>query len=417
MYPEFAYTKAMQLILAIVASSINFIVVYLIANLILLVYGERAGVRQKSTFAFLIGIILNTAWSYAVYFSVGVQSFSPTVYSFVVNPNPIFALLYYLIGIKVLKLSPVRSIKLMGYVYMYYMLIKSLVPMLASIFFVQQPGRYNYLLDVFKNLVIFVVFTGILFATKIALQYNKKVIKLRDNVFINLKKELVIYTVKSTIIYFLLVCVPLFFQEKIVINLVIFIVFVLLFSFFILWDMYIYKKNDVENKNAHIGILLKGILTEHDGDISEITRRMNENPSFLSILVNKCIYAEKMKVKMSVALKSRLDDLYIDNVDACIVVACLLDNAIEAAAVSQQKIVSFAIGAMDYAGKLIIINNSTDAPVDTDKILNQSIKSKYDHHSKGLATVRNIISKYGNCAFQLTYNSNSVSAYFQLKQN
>lgn len=455
MYPEFAYSRAMQFVLAMISFISAHIFVYCIANVILFIHGEKATSKQKHIFAFWVGGILNTAWTYAVYFIGGMNSFSQTVYALVVTPNPVFALLYYLIGEKVLKLPPLRSVKLMGHVFIFYIIIKSFNRLLGSILFTQPSGRYNYMVDSFQQITLFVVILAIFFVANRALKHNANILALRDSLFVNFKIELAIYFAKSTMIYLIMVMVPMFIPNNIMANLVVFAVLALILALTILLDMYGASKNDVANKDAHISVLSKSIdefsgvkhdfynilqtyggylevenldglrqyhqsllnLTVRTGEATDLRQKMNENPALVSLLIDKCDYAERMSVKASIELHSSLCDLSIDNIDVCRAVGCLLDNAIEAAAISEKKKVSFAVEPKQNGGKLLIISNSTASPVDTNQILLSGVTSKPGHLGKGLVIVREIVGRYGNCTFRLAYYHYEFSVYIEIRQS
>lgn len=413
MYPEFAYSRAMQLILAGISFLTAYIFIYFIANLILQLYGERASVRQKSIFALLFGVVLDSGWVYLIYIIGGMKSFSDTAYLLIVTSSPIFALLCFCIGIKLFKLSPIRSIKLMGYIYMYFISIKSLSRLVGSIFFVQQPGPYNYMQDAFYRLTFCIVFLAIYRGTQYIIKRYNYVIDLRDNLFINLKKELLIYFIKAALMYLFAVGVPLIVKERIAANVFVFAVFVLSMALTIMRDINMSLKNKVKDNLAHIAILTKGISVTYMGDAVNLKDKINANPSLILILLSKIEYAKKMDVKISVTLLSRLNSFHINNVDVCMVVDCLLDNAIEAAALSEQKKVSFAIKSKSSSEKLIVISNSTKAPVCTESIVFSGIT----HGEDGIATVRKIASKHGNCIFHLSYYDYMLTAYFAMRES
>jgi len=411
MYSEFAYSRTMQVILAVMTFIFTFVFIYLIAILILHIFDEKAGRKQKAVFAFLVGGVLNTIWAYAVYFIGGMRSFTPIVYALVVNPNPIFALLYYIIGVKVLKIPPIRSIKMMGHVYLYYVIVQIFNRILNTLFFVQATDRYNYMLDAACQFTLLCVVWIIYLATKYLIRRYNYTINL--NLFIDFKKELVLYILKTTFIYLMIVGLPLYISNQIVANLIIFFIFILIFLLTNLWELYQSVKNEVGYKDEYIHVLSRDNANSHE-EVSYLQKRMKENPSLISILIGKCDYAKKMNVKLSMKLLSRTDNFYINNIDICRIVDCLLENAIEAAAVSERKSVSFTVVSKSCGEKLIIINNSTTLPVETNKIIFRGITTIYERQGKGISTVRKIVSKHGNCTFKTTYHNNDVSTYLEV---
>jgi len=412
MYSEFAYSRTMQVILAVMTFIFTFVFIYLIAILILHIFGEKADRKQKAVFAFLVGGVLNTIWAYAIYFIGGMRSFTPTVYALVVNPNPIFALLYYIIGVKVLNIPPMRSIKLMGHVYLYYAIVQIFNRILNTLFFVQATDRYNYMLDAACQFTLFCVIWMIYLATKYLIKRYNYTIDL--NLFIDFKKEMALYILKATFIYLMIVGIPLFISNQIVANLIIFSIFILIFLLTNLWELYESVKNEVGYKDEYIRVLSRDNADSHEED-SYLHKSMRENPSLISILIGKCDYAKKMNVKLSMKLLSRTDNFYINNIDICRIVDCLLENAIEAAAASERKSVSFTVGSRSSGEKLIMINNSTATPAETNKIIFRGKTTMYERQGKGISTVRKIVSKYDNCTFKTTYHHYDVSTYLEMK--
>lgn len=408
MYPEFAYSRAMQLILAAISFVTAYIFIYSIANLILQLYGEQATAKQKRVFAFWVGVVLDSGWVYTVYFIGGMVSFSDTVYFLVVTANPLFACLYYVIGIRVLKLSQVRSIKLMGYVYVYFISTKSLSRVINSVWFAQQSGRYNYMLDAFGRITFCVVFLVIFWVMRYIIKRDNRVIELRDNLFINLYKELWIHFAKAVAIYLFMVFVPLLVLDKIAANIFVLVVCTLGLTLTIVSDLFKAAKNTVENNLAYIGFLSKAISITYMGDAIDLDRKANQNLSLISILMDKCECAKKMEVKLKIELNSDLNEFYIRNVDVCKIVDTMLDNALKAAAVSEQKWVSFMVAPKSKKRKLFIVSNSI-AP-------SFASAANCQHRGKSFSVVWKTIRNYGNCIFHVTYYKQEMLAYLETKQ-
>ena len=415
MHSEFAYSRFMQMILAGLSFITAYIFVYCITNLILQMYGETSSTKRKGIFAFLAGVVLDSAWVYAVYFLGGRQSFSIPVYSLVVTTNPITALLYYFIGTKVLKISPARSIKLMGYVYLYFVTVKSLSRLVGSIFFIQPSGRYNYMLDALYRITFLFIFLGIFFSTQYVLAHHKNVRKLKVNLFINHKKEMALYLIKATAIYLFAVGTHIVVTEQIAANMITLFVLMLTLALTIIWDLYGAMKIEAENNTVHINTLSKRIVSVRQGEFFDLTTIINENPLLISTLIKKREYAEKLNVQMRIILNSCLQNFHIDNADICKIIDCLLDNAIETAAVSENKIVSFTVESKADRGKLCIISNSTTVPVDTGKIIFRGALAEKQHYGKGHDAVSNLVAKYGNCIFHMVYYNYQMSAYLEMK--
>ncbi len=454
MFSEFAYSQEMQTILMFFSFAYNFVLMYFIAKLILRIYGEEASVRQKALFAFLTGTILQSVRVYVIYFIGGMVSFTKVQNLLFATPNPITALLYCYVGIKTLRLSPKRSIELMGHVYLYLMMIHALNRLAGSLLFVQDAARFNYMLDGARHFFNLAISLVIYWLTCRVLDRNPALlVASKTSSFATPQKDLVIFVAKALLIYLCVVLLPLLIPSTTVANGMIFVLLMLFFAATLLYNFYQHEKADNRNKDAYIHSLIKtsdefrtvkhdfynilqtysgylavgdieacrkyhaslvGITTQA-GDKLNLSRRIGENPTLISLLIDKHERAEQMGVRMNVSLKCPLD-LPMDPIHLSRAIACLLDNAIEASSESEQKRVFFTIEWKSPVSRLIIITNSALLPLDVSQMLTAGQTSKAGHEGIGLNNVRKILDGYSNCTFQLNHYNNEVTAYVELKQ-
>ncbi len=454
MYPTFAYTREMHLIFSIQTIFTNICITYLISNLILMLANEPATLKQKLIFAFWIGAVFHTIFIYIVYLIGRLVLFHPIVYAMVVSPNPVFGYLYYIIGVRVLKLSPVRSIKLMIYFFIYFTFIININRVIAALLPIEMAPKYNFLQNSQRQFIYFVVVIFICFLTKYIIKKVKLIIRVMDKIFIDIRKERITYVAKMIFLYSITVLLPTLINNELLGSIIVILMLALFFSFNVIFDLFEKSKIDLENREVHINVLSGAIdefnglkhdfynilqtyngymeigdmdnlkkyhsslinVTTHAGNSIELSQKMKQNPIFISLLVSKIKYAENMGVEMRTSLRCSPDNLYIDDLDICRCLACLLDNAIEAAASSKQKKVFFTLESKARKSKLIIITNDTAEPIDIATIMNSGFTSKQNHHGLGLSNVRRIIQKHGNCAFYMTYYNYELSAYIELRQ-
>lgn len=453
MSDEFADSSTMQLILMAFAYSYNFTLMYFISNLILRFHGEKATLRQKSIFAFLTGAVMYTGTSYLFYYIGGQLSFDQFKYLIVVSPNPIFALIYCFLGIKILKLSSVRSIELMGNIYLYNAIINSIARLLGSIFFLQTTERFNYLLDFTMLFVNLLLFMAIYRITEMVLHHHPNFILPKTQVFVNRKKDLMIFTLKACLIYLCVVLLPTLITERVVANTLVFFFLTMFLICNLLHINYQQTKADIQKKELHIHSLIKSsdefralkhdfynILQTYNGYFAlgdydacqkyhhslvnvtlhadkslDLSFQLHENPALVALLIEKRERAEHLGVQMEISLKCSLIALPIDEIDLCRVIACLLDNAIEAANESEPRRLSYTMEEKTATTKLIIMTNSTNMPLDTADMFIAGKTSKPGHQGIGLNTVRKIVNKYGNCTFQINSFNQEMVAYVELK--
>ena len=442
----------MRLILAAYTFFANTFSMYLIANILLMFCGEQASKRKKWFFAFITGTIFQTAFVYAFYIIGGAVSFSPIIYLVVVTPNPIFAILYCFIGIKVFSLSPIRSIKVMGHIfYLCYMIFINLNRLIGSAFFPQSSERYNYLVDAMQQVSFTLLALMIYYTIRHIMKAKKMTIRFSDHIFINFKKELILFFLKASFFYILTITLPLLIPQAIIANFLGLLIISLFFALNIYLDINASQRTEIKNKEVHISSLSKGInelnrvkhdfynilqsyggyleigdierlkkyhasllnLTAHSEGAINISSRMSENPALMALLLSKSEYAAKENVAITFSLQSDLADFYVDKIDICRCIACLLDNAIEAAAGSVEKKVLFTIEQKIGGQKLVIVTNSTMADVDLNEMSTNIYTSKHD---LGLSHVRKIMDTYGNCTFQTVYYDHEFSVYIELAQ-
>lgn len=454
MYTAFAYSPQMQIILAIVVFVVEFLQIYLLAGLISIVFKLPATKRQKALFAFFTGTILQNVWVYGLYILGGMESFTRLQHQLITSPNPIAAMLYCYCAIKIFKLSPIRSIKTMSYVYLFWFICKKLSSVMGCLFFEQTGSSYNYLLDATKQICILLIFTQVYRFVKYLVVKKHFTLIVVENYYANPKKELFFYFLKASVAYSVSIALAVTIPEHLLSSLICFFILALFFAIIMLVDRNRYNKQLIENSSIHISTLLKGNeefrsvkhdfynilqtytgyleledisqlkkyhqslidVTVHAGTAMELGQRMNENPALMALLSSKLEYAERSGVRLRLSLRCSLVNTYIDNVELCRALSCLLDNAIEAAASSEEKRAYFSCEHKSEKSILFIITNSTDVPVNIEKFIGHGASSKPGHSGIGLTSVRSMVDKHSNCAFQMKYYDFEVSTYLELME-
>ncbi len=426
---------------------------YFIANLAIRLANEVASVKRKLLFALMLGAGLQFALPMIV-FSVSAEFWAfPKDIIFTIVYFTGSGYLYYKLGSWFLKLSPIRSIKLMGYTFAYYVFTLNLLRLLTGLWPVYNVPSANFLMSV-RNGINLLILISLYCVTDYVIRRVKPTITIEDKIFVDLKKEILVYMAKVVFFCFSYVCLPLFISSQITVSIIALLLMVIFFAFCIVFDLYTAVKSDSANQKVHISLLTKGInevrAVRHDlnnilqtyggyielGDIDRLKKyhlsmtnmviktesafdlsgRMEENPAFITLLESKAEYAKNSGVQISMSLQCSTENLYIDNLEICRCVACLLDNAIEASVASAQKNVSFTLEQKAGSSKLIIITNSVAEPIDIEKSFTAGVTSKRGHQGLGLSNVNEILGVHGNCTFNMTCYNGEVSAYIELRQ-
>lgn len=122
------------------------------------------------------------------------------------------------------------------------------------------------------------------------------------------------------------------------------------------------------------------------------------NPGVYSLLVNKYKKAQELNINMTIEFILNLEELNVDIYQFTRMLGILLDNAIEAAKDSKEKIINVIFRAEDTRHrKVVIIENSySNKDVDINEIFNKGTTEKENHTGLGLYKVKKILSKNNN---------------------
>ena len=113
-----------------------------------------------------------------------------------------------------------------------------------------------------------------------------------------------------------------------------------------------------------------------------------------SILSRGWIYAEEMGVKLTFETEDIIEKVPMRLLDLVRTVGILVNNAIEAAKMSQEKEVQIAIFNMPNGVHLIIKNSISDEPINWNKLYEKGFSTKGDRRGMGLAIVKDLIGEY-----------------------
>lgn len=113
-----------------------------------------------------------------------------------------------------------------------------------------------------------------------------------------------------------------------------------------------------------------------------------------SILSRGWIYAEEMGVKLTFETEDVIEKVPMRLLDLVRTVGILVNNAIEAAKISQEKEVQIAVFNMPNGVHLIIKNSISDEPINWNKLYEKGFSTKGDRRGMGLAIVKDLIGEY-----------------------
>ena len=162
---------------------------------------------------------------------------------------------------------------------------------------------------------------------------------------------------------------------------------------------------DLIGIRAYLANLLRDI--QNVRVTSAIGERMLQSPLLYGLLSSKQAYAERYRIHYEISVLDLPNLQYCEPVDFSRILGPLLDNALEAAATSKERYVSFSVKNR-YGRNEITIVNSCDESVDLQKIRTFGTTTKENHSGIGLSQVDRIIAKYQaqgyDMKLQLHYN-------------
>lgn len=159
------------------------------------------------------------------------------------------------------------------------------------------------------------------------------------------------------------------------------------------------KTNDIEGVKSMCESLTKDYKKVNNMEI--ISTDMLNNSAVGCILTNKYFVAIQANITVNIECLIDLAETKQYSYEFCRILSILLDNAIEAAKQSDEKIINIKI-CKDFQlnRKLIIIENSyNQVDIDLEKIFEKGYSSKENsnkEHGLGLWTVRKILNKSNN---------------------
>lgn len=132
------------------------------------------------------------------------------------------------------------------------------------------------------------------------------------------------------------------------------------------------------------------------------------NPGVYSLLVTKYKKADELGIKMNIEFLLDLNDVEIDIYHLTRALGILLDNAIEAAEESKEKLVNVYFRDEGKNNrKLVIVENSySNKDVNTEEIFIKGKSGKENHTGLGLFEVRKILSKSSNLNLHTSKTTN-----------
>ena len=153
------------------------------------------------------------------------------------------------------------------------------------------------------------------------------------------------------------------------------------------------KTDDLKGIKSMTASVLKKCKTVNTMGI--LNPKALNNPAIYSIITSKYYVAVEAMVQMNIEVMFNVGEIGVDSYDFCVILGILLDNAIEAAKESDEKIVNVKFQRNKKNNKVVIVENSyKDKDIDITKIFEKGYSTKPEslEHGLGLWNVKRILS-------------------------
>ena len=161
---------------------------------------------------------------------------------------------------------------------------------------------------------------------------------------------------------------------------------------------------------------------QHVNNLYILNPDLVNNDGIYNLLTKKYYEAESKNIKINISFLLDLNTLNMKIYEFARILGILLDNAIEAAAESEEKeiFIEFRDDIKNSRQIFLIKNTYKDKNIDTNKIFELNISSKENHNGIGLWEVSKILKKYNNVHLNTSatekYFSQQLEIFYQTKK-
>jgi len=450
------HIRSVFYLLFLFSACYGFLLYYIVTNITMVTFNGDVKQKQKLMFSVFCGICVDTFFMYFVYMIdtiFNLHIFTHELYkNMIVMTNPLSVCVFYFLSVRVLRLSRSRALYFITLLYVCVLTCRMSRHFLNYFVFIQSAGAYNYTQDVLSIIFSHIVNIVIYFFIMLLLRKSRLIKELSENRESYLSVREIIRTAFLIVTsYLAAVIIPTILADNPIGYFLLTIVYALIFTVAIVLNAKLAATEKLMKKDAYIQSLTDANnnfkLVKHDfynilstysgyieigdieklkiyhekllnttvaaGDRLDLNKHMNENPSLVSLINIKIEHAVMIDVLMRVSIFCNIEMPYMDTQSLTRAVACLLDNALEAASESQVKRVSLLIEQAENGYKRILITNSTSSYVEIDKAVMVGYTTKAGHTGLGLKEARQIMEDSG-CFFDLSQINNEFTVYIEI---
>lgn len=162
------------------------------------------------------------------------------------------------------------------------------------------------------------------------------------------------------------------------------------------------SKNDTLYTN--VSNLLQSDTNSDDNDSKNLALQKIDDALINGVISQKLTEAQDANIKTTLEITKEIPELGKINIIITRILGILMDNAIEAASDSKEKLISVAVINEAPAIEFIIRNTvAQNTDINIDQIFEEGYSSKGSSRGLGLSTVQDLISHYNNMLISVKY--------------
>lgn len=162
-------------------------------------------------------------------------------------------------------------------------------------------------------------------------------------------------------------------------------------------------------KNYHQMLFGKTVAA---GGSLTLLKTFAEKPAILGIILSTSNHAKKMNVDFMPSRMEFLKNINMSEFDLCRILGILLNNAVEHAAETKARLVSFSTQDQPGGKAVIVISNSVDSKISIGDIFKEGYTTKTGHSGHGLAEVSRELKEYPECTIMPSCTGDTFTMMF-----
>lgn len=139
-----------------------------------------------------------------------------------------------------------------------------------------------------------------------------------------------------------------------------------------------------------------------------------KQPEIKGIVSYKVIQAQENGIKVLIDLTEDIEIKGMNIIDFCRVIGILLDNAIEAAAETEDRILRIAFVSKEDSTIIAIINSCPEDMLPVHMVLEKGFSTKGENRGLGLSNLKEIVDAYSNVIMDTTIENNEFKQIIEI---